>query len=95
MELLPLNDFVFVSVPDETEKTAGGLILTTTVKKDVVTSKVVAVGPGFMDHGKVVELQVKVGDEVVFAPSSAKQIELQDVKYYVLREDGIMCVLKK
>lgn len=74
MKIRPLNDRVLVRREEEEEKSSGGILLTGTAREKSNKGTVVAVGPGrTTDDGKVIPVNVKVGDRVVFASYAGSQ----------------------
>lgn len=97
LNLRPLADRVIVEPLDKDETTPGGILLPETAKEKPQEGKVVAVGPGRWDEDgkKRLEMEVKLGDTVVFAKYSGTEIKLGDTKYLILGEKDILAVLEK
>ncbi len=97
LKLRPLADRVIVEPLDQEEKTAGGILLPETAKEKPQEGKVVAAGPGRWDEDgkKRLEMEVAVGDTVVFAKYSGSEIKIDDKKYLILGEKDILAVLEK
>ena len=92
--LKPLADRVLVKVEEEETKTMGGILLPDTAQKKSQKGVVVAVGSGKMtEEGKRLPLEVKEGDEVLFAKYSGTEIEDKGEKYLLLSERGILAIL--
>ena len=92
--LKPLADRVLVKVEEEETKTMGGILLPDTAQKKSQKGVVVAVGSGKMtEEGKRLPLEVKEGDEVLFAKSSGTEIEDKGEKYLLLSERDILAIL--
>lgn len=90
----PLGDRVLVEIPPREEKTASGIIIPDTVsddRTDTKRGKVIAVGEGKYDDGKLVPLQVKAGDEVLFEWGT--KIEMDDKEYHIVNESNILGVI--
>ena len=95
MKLKPLNDRVLVKRLESEEKTSGGLFIPDTAKEKPSKGQVVAAGPGKTDNnGKVVAMQVKAGDVVLFNKYSGTEIKLDGVEHLVMREDDILAIIK-
>ena len=90
-KIRPLSDNVVIK-PILEEKTAGGILLPDSAKKEASTGKVLAVGPGRYIDGKVVPVDVKVGDTVLF--SYGKEIDHEDQKLMLVSETNIDAVLE-
>ena len=95
MKLRPLNDRVVVEPSKAEEKTAGGIVLPEAAKEKPLTGKVVAVGPGKMsDDGSRIEMDVKVGDTVIYGRYGGSDVEVDGVEYKVMRESEILGIVK-
>ncbi|MGC8780355.1 MAG: co-chaperone GroES [Anaerolineae bacterium] len=94
MNIKPLADRVVVEPIEQEEVTAGGIILPETAKEKPQQGKVLAAGPGRLDEkGQRVEMEVKVGDKVLYAKYSGTEIKLDGKKLLILRESDILAVL--
>jgi chaperonin GroES len=95
MKIQPLGDRVVVEREEAQEKTAGGIVLPDTAKDKPQKGKVLAVGDGrITKDGKRRELQVKIGDGVLFTSYAGDEFKLDDGKKVLLmREDDILAVL--
>lgn len=95
MKLKPLNDRVLVKRLESEEKTAGGLFIPDTAKEKPSRGEVIAAGPGKVDPGgKIIPMQVKAGDIVLFNKYSGIEIKLDGVEHLVMREDEILALIK-
>ncbi len=90
----PLHDRIIVKRLDEEEKTAGGIIIPDTAKEKPQEGMVVAVGSGKREDGKVVALDVKEGDKVLFGKYSGTEIELDGDEHLIMREDDILGIVE-
>jgi chaperonin GroES len=94
MKFRPLHDRVVVKRIDAEEKTAGGIIIPDTAKEKPQQGEVVAVGPGGRDeNGKLIPIDVKAGDRVLFGKWSGTEVKIDDVEYLIMKESDIMGVL--
>jgi len=92
--LRPLGDRVIVKAITSEEKSPGGIVLPDTAKEKPQEGEVLAVGPGkTLDNGKVIPLDVKVGDRVVYSKYGGTEIKLNGEEYVVLRQDDILGVV--
>lgn len=91
----PLNDRVIVKRIQEEEKTKGGIIIPDTAKEKPQEGQVVAVGPGRRDDGKVIALDIKTGDRVLFAKYSGTEIKLDGEEHLIMREEDILGVIER
>jgi chaperonin GroES len=93
--LRPLHDRIVVKPKEVEEMTAGGIVLPGSAEKDKpIEGTVLAVGNGKYYDGKVLPLQVKVGDRVIFGKYSGTNVKLQNKEYLVIREDDVMGVIE-
>lgn len=96
MKVKPLNDRVLVLRIEEEEKTSGGIIIPDTAKEKPLEGKVVAAGPGRSDeNGKVVSMDVKKGDRVLFGKYAGTEIKIDGVEHLIMREDDILGIIEK
>ena len=95
MKFRPLHDRVVVKRVAEEERTAGGIIIPDTAKEKPMQGEVVAVGPGARDEaGKLVSLDVKVGDRVLFGKWSGTEVKLDGEELLIMKESDIMGVIE-
>ncbi|MCE5335627.1 MAG: co-chaperone GroES [Desulfobacteraceae bacterium] len=95
MKFRPLHDRVIVQRLEEQEKTAGGIIIPDTAKEKPQQGRVIAVGSGTMQKdGKIVPLQVKEGDRVLFNKYAGTEVKFGDQEHIVMREDDILAVFE-
>ena len=95
MKFRPLHDRVVVRRVKSEEKSAGGIIIPDTAQEKPQEGEVTAVGPGARDEaGKLVPLDVKVGDRILFGKYSGAEIKLDGDELLILREDEILGVLE-
>ena len=96
MSFRPLHDRVVVRRVDSEEKTAGGIIIPDTAKEKPSEGIVEAVGPGARDEsGKIVPLDVKAGDRVLFGKWSGTEVKLDGKDLLIMKESDIMGVITK
>jgi len=95
MKFRPLHDRVVVEPLEEEEKTAGGIIIPDTAKEKPMQGKILAVGAGSRgEDGKLVALDVKKGDKVLFGKWSGTEVKLDGKTMLIMRESDIMGVLQ-
>ena len=95
MKFRPLHDRVVVKRIDAEEKTAGGIIIPDTAKEKPSQGEIVAVGPGGRDEtGKLIPIDVKPGDFVIFGKWSGTEVKIEGVEYLIMKESDIMGVLE-
>jgi chaperonin GroES len=93
-KIRPLHDRVIIRRLDEEEKTKGGLIIPDTAKEKPQEGTVIAVGPGKQEDGKVIAMDVKAGDKILFGKYSGTEIKLDGEEHLILREDDILGVIE-
>ena len=94
MKFRPLHDRVVVERVSAEEKTAGGIIIPDTVKEKPQQGKIIAVGPGGRDeNGKLIPIDVKVGERVLFGKWSGTEVKIDGHDYLIMKESDIMGVL--
>ncbi|MCZ4282080.1 co-chaperone GroES [Kiloniella laminariae] len=95
MNFKPLHDRVVVEPLDQEEKTSGGIIIPDTAKEKPMQGKVTAVGTGSRgEDGKVVPLDVKEGDTVLYGKWSGTEVKLGGKTLLIMRESDIMGILQ-
>jgi chaperonin GroES len=96
VKIRPLQDRVIVKRIQEEEKTKGGIIIPDTAKEKPQEGKVVAVGKGKANEdGKVVPLDVKVNDRILFGKYSGSEINIDGEEHLIMREEDILGVIEK
>lgn len=94
MKIRPLHDRVLIKRLDEETKTSGGLFIPDTAKEKPIQGKVIAVGSGKRDKdGKVVALDVKAGDKVLFSKYSGTEVKIDGDEHLIMREEDLLAVL--
>jgi chaperonin GroES len=94
-KIRPLHDRVIVKRIEEKEQIRGGIIIPDTAKEKPQEGEVIAVGSGKLGKdGKRTELDVKVGDKILFGKYSGTEIKLDDQEYLILREEEILGVIE-
>lgn len=95
MKFRPLHDRVVVKRIDAEEKTKGGIIIPDTAKEKPQEGEIVAIGPGARDEqGKLVPLDVKVGDRVLFGKWSGTEVKIDGEDLLIMKESDIMGVVE-
>lgn len=94
MKFRPLHDRVLLRRLDQDEKTVGGIIIPDTAKEKPMEGEIVAVGTGSRDEsGKVVPLDVKAGDKVLFSKWAGTEVRINGEDLLVMKESDIMGVI--
>src|SRR5580704_7816231 len=95
MKFRPLHDRVVVKRIEAEAKTAGGIIIPDTAKEKPSQGEVLAIGPGGRDEaGKLVPIDLSVGDRVLFGKWSGSEVKIDDVEVLIMKESDIMGVLE-
>ncbi|MCM8756884.1 MAG: co-chaperone GroES [Candidatus Omnitrophica bacterium] len=95
-KLRPLGDRVVVEPLEAEEKSKGGIILPDTAKEKPQEGKVIAVGKGKLDDdGKVVPMEVKVGDKVLYGKYAGTEVTVEGKEYMILKEEDILAVVEE
>ena len=96
MKIRPLHDRILIKRLEEEEKSKGGLIIPDTAKEKPQHGKVIAVGKGkILDNGKVLPLDVKKGNKVLFAKYAGNEVKIDGEEYLLMRENDILAVVQK
>jgi chaperonin GroES len=96
MKFRPLHDRVVVTRIDAEGKTAGGIIIPDTAKEKPTEGEVIAVGPGGRDEsGKLLPMDIKEGDRVLFGKWSGTEVKIDGVEYMIMKESDIMGVIEQ
>ena len=95
MKFRPLHDRVLVKRIEQEEKTAGGIIIPDTAKEKPMEGKVIAVGGGSRgEDGKIVPLDVKVGDRILFGKWSGNEVKIDGDELLIMKESDILGIIE-
>ena len=95
MKFRPLHDRVVVKRIDAEEKSAGGIIIPDTAKEKPSQGEVIAVGPGGRDEaGKLIPIDVMVGDRVLFGKWSGTEVKIDGQDYLIMKESDVMGIVE-
>ena len=95
MAIRPLSDKLVIKIIDDTEQTSGGIFIPDSAKKKPQKGEVIAVGPGkTLEDGKKEDMEVKVGDIVLFAKYAGTDIKLNDENLKILSEKEVLGILE-
>jgi chaperonin GroES len=95
MDLKPLGDRLIVEVLEEEEVTSSGIVLPDTAKEKPQRGRVLAVGKGRYEEGKLIPLDVEVGDEVVYSKYGGTEVKISGEEYLILRESDVLAKYDK
>jgi chaperonin GroES len=93
LKVKPLADRVVVKALEETEQMRGGLYIPDTAKEKPQQGEVVAVGPGKFEDGNRIDMELKVGDKVLYGKYSGTEVTVGDEQYLILRESDVLAVI--
>ncbi|HUQ03648.1 MAG TPA: co-chaperone GroES [Kofleriaceae bacterium] len=94
MKIRPLHDRIIVKRLEEDSKTAGGLFIPDTAKEKPIQGKVIAAGAGKRDKdGKLVALDVKAGDKVLFSKYGGTEVKIDGEDHLIMREDDLLAII--
>ena len=95
MNIKPLADRVVVKLVEAEEKTKTGIFLTASAQEKPQVAEVVAVGPGaHTDDGKLIPMDVKVGDKVITGKYSGTEVKVDGVEYTIVKQSDILAVVE-
>ena len=95
LSLKPLGDRVVVEPIEQEEVTAGGIVLPETAKEKPQQGNVLAIGPGARDEdGEHIEMDVKVGDKVLYAKYAGTEFKVDGKKLLILRESDLLAIVE-
>jgi chaperonin GroES len=95
MSLRPLSDRILVERVEEDAKTKGGIIIPDTAKEKPAEGKIVSMGNGRMgEDGKLIPMDVKVGDRVLFSKYGGTDVKIDGSDYLILRQDDVLGVIE-
>ena len=93
LTVFPLADRVAIRPMEETEAMKGGLYIPDTAKEKPIQGEVIAVGPGRMEKGQRVPMELKVGDRVVYGKYTGSQVELEEEEIILIKESDVIAKL--
>jgi chaperonin GroES len=93
--LEPLEDRVVVKPGEEEETTVSGIVIPDTAKEKPQEGEIVAVGPGRIEDGQRVEMDVKVGDRVLYSKYGGTEVKVEGDEYLVLSARDLLAVVRK
>ncbi|HHV94288.1 MAG TPA: co-chaperone GroES [Firmicutes bacterium] len=94
MKVRPLADRVIVKPIEAEERTKSGIVLPDTAKEKPQEGEVIAVGPGRYEDGKLIPMNVKQGDRVLFAKYAGTEIKIDGEEYLIMRESDILGIIE-
>ena len=94
MSIKPLGDRVVIKRLEAEETTKSGIIVTGTAKERPQEAEVVAVGPGAIVDGKRTEMEVKIGDKVLYSKYAGTEVKVGGEEYTILKQDDILAIVE-
>ena len=94
MNIKPLGDRVVIKKLEAEETTKSGIVLTGTAKERPQEAEVVAVGLGAIVDGKRVEMEVKVGDKVLYSKCAGSEVKVSGEEYTILKQEDILAIVE-
>jgi chaperonin GroES len=95
MKLRPLHDRILVKRVEEEKQTKGGIIIPDTATEKPIEGNVIAVGKGkIADDGKIIPLDVKKGDRILFGKYGGTEVKTDGVEYLIMREDDVLGIIE-
>lgn len=94
MNIRPLGDRVVIKKLEAESTTKSGILLTGTAKEQPQEAKVMAVGPGSIVEGKRIEMEVKVGDKVLYSKYAGTDVKVEGEEYIILKQDDILAIVE-
>ena len=96
MKIRPLHDRILVRRLEAEQRTRGGIIIPDSAKEKPIEGEVVAVGHGKHDKdGKLIALEVKVGDKILFGKYSGTEVKVDEVEHLIIREEDILGIIER
>jgi chaperonin GroES len=94
INIRPLHDRILIRRMKEEEKTPGGIIIPDTAKEKPQEGRVVSVGPGRREDGKLIPTDVKAGDRILFSKYAGTELKLNGEEHLIMREDDILGIIE-
>ena len=95
MNIKPLSDRVVIKLVEAEEKTKTGIFLTASAQEKPQVAEVVAVGPGARDdNGKLIPMEVKVGDKVITGKYSGTEVKMDGTEYTIVKQSDILAIVE-
>ena len=94
MNIKPLGDRVVIKMLESEETTKGGIILAGTAKEKPQMAEVLAIGPGAVEDGKTIPMEVKVGDKVLMSKYAGTEVKIDGIEYIILSQKDILAIVE-
>ena len=93
MKIKPLSDRVVIKPLEEMEVKKGSIIIPDTAKERPMQGEVIEAGPGKIEDGKKVPMEVKKGDKVLYGKYSGTEVTIDDTEYLIMRESDVLAII--
>ena len=94
MNIKPLGDRVEIKMLESEETTKGGIILAGTAKEKPQMAEVLAIGPGAVEDGKLIPMEVKIGDKVLMSKYAGTEVKIDGNEYIILSQKDILAIVE-
>ena len=94
MKLVPLGDRVVLKQLEAEMTTKSGIVLPGQEKEKPQQAEVIAVGPGKVEDGKEIKMEVKAGDKVIYSKYAGTEVKLEDEKYIIVKQSDILAIIE-
>ncbi len=94
MKLKPLGDRVVLKQLEAEETTKSGIVLAGQTKEKPQQAQVIAVGPGAVEDGKKIPMEVKVGDTIIFSKYAGTEVKLDNEEYIIVKQSDILAIVE-
>ncbi len=94
MNIKPLADRIVVKMTEAEETTKSGIILTAGAKEKPQIAEVIAIGPGAVENGKRIEMDVKVGDKIIVSKYSGTEVKFDGTEYTILKQGDVLAIVE-
>ena len=95
MNIRPLSDRVLIKRLEAEETTKSGIVLAGAAKEKPQEAEVIAVGPGKIEDGNEIKMEVVVGDIVLFSKYSGSEIKYDGIEYIILKQEELLAIIEK
>ncbi|HOJ86853.1 MAG: co-chaperone GroES [Elusimicrobiales bacterium] len=95
LNIIPLADRIIVKPLEPKEVKKGGIIIPDTAKEKPQEGEVVAVGKGKTEDGKLIPMEVKLGDKILYGKYSGTEIKINDEEYLIMREEDVLAIINQ
>ncbi len=95
MNIRPLSDRVLIKRLEAEETTKSGILLSGSSKEKPQEAEVIAVGPGKIEDGKLIKMEVAVGDIILFSKYAGSEIKYDGIEYIILKQEELLAIIEK